>query len=122
MEQLRQRIALDDLRFFAYHGYYPEEQVLGNEFVVAIHVGFNKREKAEDDLNRTANYETLYDIAKTEMQHPRKLLETVAETILSRIRDEFTFMDEIEVIICKNAPPFGADRAKATVTLVWKLG
>ena len=120
MEQVRQRIALDDLRFFAYHGYYPEEQVLGNEFIVAIHVAFNMYGQPADKLHRTVNYETLYEIARTEMQQPRKLLETVAEAILSRTREEFSLVDEIEVIICKNNPPFGADRAKATVSLVWK--
>ncbi len=120
MEQVRQRIALDDLRFFAYHGYYPEEQVLGNEFMVAVHAAFDQPEKTEDDLNRTVNYETLYEIVKTEMETPRKLLETVAETILKRVREEFPFVDEIEVSICKNRPPFGGDHAKAAVSLTWK--
>jgi 7,8-dihydroneopterin aldolase/epimerase/oxygenase len=120
METIRQDVALTDLRFYAFHGYYPEEQVLGNEFVLSIHVSFNKRNNAEDNLYRTVNYETLYAIAKVEMQHPRKLLETVAECILDRIREEFSFVDEIKVSLCKNQPPFGADYAKATVSLVWK--
>lgn len=119
METTRQYVALTDLRFYAFHGYYPEEQVLGNEFTVAIRTGFCKQEGIADELDRTVNYQTLYNIVEAEMQLARKLLETVAETVLSRIRTEFPFVDEIEVTICKNQPPFGADRAKATVTLNW---
>ncbi|GGG97773.1 7,8-dihydroneopterin aldolase [Parapedobacter pyrenivorans] len=121
MRTIRQHITLTDLRFYAFHGYYPEEQVLGNEFIVSIHVAFYKRGKAEEDLSGTVNYETLYGIAKEEMQCPRKLLETVTETMLDRVLAEFPFVDEIEVNICKNNPPFGADHAKANVALVWKL-
>jgi len=119
METTRQYVALTDLRFYAFHGYYPEEQVLGNEFTVAVRTGFLRRETGGDELNRTVNYETLYNIAKTEMQVARKLLETVAETMLTRVQEEFPFVDEIEVTICKNQPPFGGDRAKAAVTLSW---
>jgi len=119
METTRQYVALTDLRFYAFHGFYPEEQVLGNEFTVTIRTGFRRQEGIADELDRTVNYEVLYNIAKAEMQITRKLLETVAETMLKRIRTEFPFVDEIEVSICKNQPPFGADRAKATVTLRW---
>lgn len=120
MGMIRQHIALTDLRFYAYHGYYPEEQQLGNEFIVAIRVAFFKHGEAGDDLSRTVNYEVLYAIVRTEMERPRKLLETVAETILNRVLGEFSFVDEIEVTVCKKHPPFGADRAEAAVTLVWK--
>ncbi|MFC3197454.1 dihydroneopterin aldolase [Parapedobacter deserti] len=119
METTRQQISLTDLKCYAYHGYYPEEQVLGTEFIVAIHVAFYKRRKTEDDLSRTVNYETLYAIAKTEMEQPRKLMEAVAESILYRIREAFPFVDHIEVNLCKSQPPFGTENAKATVKLTW---
>src|SRR5690606_13452110 len=121
METIRQYVTLADMRFYAFHGYYPEEQVLGNEFTVAIRTGFNRRKGMEEELDNTVNYETLYHIAKSEMQLPRKLLETVAETMLMRIRSQFPLADEIEVAIYKNQPPFGADRAKAGVSMRWEL-
>ncbi len=120
MENIQQTVALTDLRFFAYHGYYPEEQVLGNNFTVAIYVTYNMQTEVDEELQNTVNYEVLYDIAKTEMQQPRKLLETVAESMLERIRNDFSFVSEIHVNICKNNPPFGGDHAKAVVTLIWK--
>jgi len=121
MGTIRQQIALIDARFFAYHGYYPEEQVLGNEFTVDICVTFDKDgDTPADDLQHTVNYEQLYDIAKTEMQQPRKLLETVAEAMLSRVSAEFPFVSGAQVSITKHNPPFGGDRAKARVTFRWE--
>ncbi|SEL16039.1 dihydroneopterin aldolase [Parapedobacter koreensis] len=120
MGNIQQTVALTALRFYAYHGYYPEEQVLGNEFTVAIRVKFDKQHDGQEDLQNTVNYETLYTIAKTEMQQSRKLLETVAEAMLGRIRKDFPVVSEIEVSICKNHPPFGGDHAKAAVSLTWE--
>lgn len=120
MEELKRRVALIDARFFAYHGYYPAEQVLGNEFMVTIHVGFDKHAEGQEELTGTVNYQALYEIAKAEMQRPRKLLETVAEAILTCVRADFPFVSEIEVTIRKNHPPFGGDHAKAAITLLWR--
>jgi len=120
MGHIEQRVGLTDARFFAYHGYYPEEQSLGNEFTVTIHVAFDKHVGGQDNLQDTVNYELLYNIAKTEMQQPRKLLETVAESMLNRVRADFPFVSGIEVSVTKHNPPFGGDHAKAGVTLVWK--
>ncbi|MCO6477363.1 MAG: dihydroneopterin aldolase [Phaeodactylibacter sp.] len=45
-------IALEGMRFFAYHGYYEEEQILGNEFVVDIFVNTETiLTKFTDDLH-----------------------------------------------------------------------
>ncbi|SKB39973.1 dihydroneopterin aldolase [Parapedobacter luteus] len=120
MEYVRRQVALTNLRFFAYHGFYPEEQVIGNEFVVSVQVGFVDENDDHDSLSNTVDYEVLYGIAKSEMQHPRKLLEAVADAILNRIVQEFPFIANAEVSITKQHPPFGGDRANATVTLRWQ--
>ncbi len=121
MDRIHQQVALADARFYAYHGYYPDEQVLGNEFTVDICVAFDREEYTTAvELKHTVNYEQLYGIAKAEMQQPRKLLETVAEAMLHRVRTDFPFISKIEVNITKHNPPFGGDRAKARVALKWE--
>ncbi|MEC3879648.1 dihydroneopterin aldolase [Parapedobacter sp. 10938] len=121
MGKIHQQVAVADARFFAYHGYYPEEQVLGNEFSVDICVAFNREDReTADELQYTVNYELLYHIAKAEMQQPRKLLETVAESILRRVRTDFPFVSDIEVSVTKHNPPFGGDGANARVVLKWE--
>src|SRR5690606_2711121 len=106
MGHIRQEVALTAARFYAYHGSYAEEQVLGNEFPVDIYVVFDRDDRpTTDELERTVNYEQLYHIANTEMQQPRKLLETVAETMLYRVKADFPFVARVEVSVTKHNPP-----------------
>ncbi|MDP9047534.1 MAG: dihydroneopterin aldolase, partial [Bacteroidota bacterium] len=46
-------ISLHGAEFFAYHGFYPEEQVLGNRFLVDIEVEYNFGSKEEDNIANT---------------------------------------------------------------------
>ncbi|MFC6099557.1 dihydroneopterin aldolase [Olivibacter domesticus] len=120
MESYKQKIALSNVRFFAHHGYYPEEQILGNEFLLNIECYVAYIGGKEDLLENTANYETLYQLAKQQMQQPKKLLETVVENILHAIKDKFPQLSEITVNIRKSNPPFGGDTATAEVSLTWE--
>jgi dihydroneopterin aldolase len=53
-------IALHGAEFFARHGYYPEEQILGNRFIVDIEVSYdNDLSDQSDNLEDTVNYEQL---------------------------------------------------------------
>ncbi|SEN09281.1 dihydroneopterin aldolase [bacterium A37T11] len=127
MELLQLVISLTEARFFAYHGYYPEEQVLGNEFLVSVtaHMALSPNlpnaSEIEEQLDDTINYAQLYEISKTAMSIPRKLLETVASDILLRVRNSYPQANEISISIRKTHPPFGGDLAQATVTLNWKI-
>lgn len=112
---------LTDARFYAYHGYYPEEQVWGNEFFVSIHATFRPADIDPDDLTGILNYEELYAIAKQEMQTAsRKLLETLVERMLATVQQRFGYVYAVTVAIRKTRPPFGGDAANATVSLVWE--
>lgn len=111
-------IALHGAEFFAYHGFYPEEQKLGNCFVVDIEVSFEPPGKVnEDDLTNTVNYEHLYEIACNEMKHTRKLIEIVAQAIINKIKEEYTFVDSIQVSIKKLNPPLGGNVKYSTVII-----
>lgn len=113
------QVNLEDLRFYSYHGFYPEEQILGNEYSVNIKTSFDSPNLKDDQLDRTVNYELLYSIATTAMKNPRKLLETVADEILENIKLKFQHLTSIEVSICKINPLFGGDKAHARVSILW---
>lgn len=121
MEHYRQKIALRNARFYAYHGYYKEEQLIGNEFFLDV-ICFVKNPilEAGDHLANTLNYEELYRIAKEEMAEPKKLLETVIENIVNTIKTTFNEVNDIEVTLRKSNPPFGGDTATAEVSLYWQ--
>ena len=99
-------INLNDAEFFAHHGYYPEEQILGSRFIVDISVKFAPQGNiGEDEIGNTVNYEQLYNIACDEMKITRKLIETVAQAICDKIKYEFPFVSAIRVCLKKMDPP-----------------
>lgn len=120
MDCYKQKIALTNVRFYAYHGYYPEEQLLGNEFFLNLTCTLQHIAGKDDHLANTVNYEALYKIMAEEMATPRKLLETVVKNILTTVKDNFAEISTIEVTLRKSNPPFGGDIATAEVSLSWE--
>lgn len=100
------KVSLHGAEFFALHGFYPEEQLTGNKFLIDIDVEFNTTANLKHDhIADTVNYEQLYAIAETEMRHTRKLLEAVAQAIADRIRADYPFIEKIRVELKKLTPP-----------------
>ncbi len=109
-------IALEGMRFHAYHGFYEEEQIIGNDYVVDVYVEtvFTKA-AIDDDLYQTINYETIYLICDAVMRTKSKLLETVANRIALGIKHQFKFVKEMKVRVKKLNPPLGGSVAAAFV-------
>ncbi len=111
-------VALQGAEFFAKHGFYPEEQLIGCRFLVDISVGFKPGgDLRKDNLSGTVNYETLYHIAAEQMQHPKKLIETLAEAILEGIKKEYPHIENAEVRIRKLNPPLKGRVDHSSVTI-----
>jgi dihydroneopterin aldolase len=100
------KVALQGVKFFAYHGFYPEEQVLGNHFIVDVSVEFAQQHHfGDDEIAHTVNYEQLFQMVDTEMRNTRKLLETVVQGIIDRAKTAYPFVALICVSIKKLNPP-----------------
>lgn len=101
-------IALEGMRFYAYHGVYKEERILGTDYIVDVYLNIEVEKAAvEDNLGKTVNYETIYLICKTVMNHPAKLIETVAARISLGIKHQYKFIKELKVRVRKTHPPLG---------------
>ncbi len=112
------KITLEGLEFFAHHGFYKEEQNLGNKFAVDITVSADLSDAAEhDNLRETVNYESLYRIIRHEMAEPTKLLEHIGKRIIDAVFKEYPVIYLIEVKISKYNPPVGGICQRASVTL-----
>jgi dihydroneopterin aldolase len=112
-------INLNGAEFFAFHGYYPEEQLLGCRFLVDLSVSFEPTaDLAEDDLLNTVNYEQLYNIACEEMKITRKLIETVAQAIADTIKQKFPFVKNTRVSIQKINPPLKGKVGHSSVVIL----
>lgn len=99
-----QTVALNDVRCFALHGYYPEEQLTGTEFLVSVEVTFVPSGDTED-LERTVNYEVINTIIQEEMKSTKKLLESVVRLILDRVISAYPFVQTAVAGIKKMHPP-----------------
>ncbi|MSP78240.1 MAG: dihydroneopterin aldolase [Dehalococcoidia bacterium] len=114
-------ISLKGMVFYGYHGALPEEQKLGQRFIVDLDVEADlQRAGVSDQLGHTINYSQLFHIAKEVMEGPpMHLLEAVGETIASKVLSGFP-VTSVRVRVSKPSPPIkGAVLEAASVTL-WR--
>ncbi len=105
---MRSKIGLEDVRFYAPHGFFDEEQLMGNEFSIDVEVEAMVEEAAEyDDLGGTVNYATIYYLLQAEMKKPTRLLEALAHRMAGRIMNQFDGVLSVKLKIRKLHPPLG---------------
>ncbi|RNL52376.1 dihydroneopterin aldolase [Pedobacter jejuensis] len=104
MGQFKQTVALKDVKCFALHGYYPEEQLIGNHFIIDLITEFSPH-GFDDELAQTVNYEDLNKIIREEMKNTQKLLETVLNNMITKVIELYPFVQTINVSIKKLNPP-----------------
>ena len=109
-------ISLNNVRFRAYHGLYPEERQKGNDFVVNMQVAYAAPEQAILALEDTIDYADLFSIINTTMQQPVDLLETLVQSIALRAKDAFPHITAISVSVEKLNPPIDKFTGTATVS------
>ena len=113
------KVFLKNVRFHACHGVLPQEQVVGNDYLVNLTVDYDFTSAMEtDELSGTVSYADLFYIIKEEMATPSKLLEHVAGRIGRRIFAEYPAIQQIQLAINKVNPPMGADCEGAGVEVV----
>jgi 7,8-dihydroneopterin aldolase/epimerase/oxygenase len=101
-------IILEGMEFFAYHGCYKEEQVIGTKFLVDLRVTADTALAEESDhLKDTLSYVHLYQAVKKEMEQKSHLLEHVAGRIMDSLKSGFPQIRRIELKISKLNPPVG---------------
>ncbi len=100
------KIVLDKMSFYAYHGFLAEERVLGQEFKVTSEMYLSLAEAGEeDDLKKTVNYAAIYsDISTVMTGGPYLLLETLAEKIAAVVL-AYTRVETVRVEVEKTKPP-----------------
>ncbi len=112
------RIALTDLRIYAYHGLFAQERRIGAWFTLSVRVDYPFEMALDSDrVDDTLSYDMLAGVVRREMAIASNLLEHVAGRILSAIFREFPSARWAEVEISKENPPIGANLRAATITL-----
>jgi dihydroneopterin aldolase len=115
------KIILEGMEFFAYHGCFKEEQLIGTKFIVDLVVEADTSAAEQSDhLSDTINYVSLYQLVKNEMDQKSHLLEHVARRILQAINSQFPSIFSIDLKISKLNPPVGGKMAQTGFNTSWK--
>lgn len=111
-------ISVEGMRFFAKHGVYDEEQLVGNNFVVDVHIETAFDDAArEDDIHQTINYETVFLICQAALKKETDLIETLLFRIINGLKKQFNTIQEVKVRVCKLNPLPGEQMDKACVQM-----
>ena len=112
------RIALDRMEFRALHGCYELERKVGNRFTVDLELTALLGEAAaEDDVEKTVNYLTVYQIVRERMGQTQRTIERVALTIIEALYAAFPHLRHVKCTVSKLAPPLGGKLDRVSVTL-----
>lgn len=103
-------LLLEGMRFFGYHGVFPEETALGQRFVVDVYMELDLRDAgATDELNATVDYFAVYEVVRSIVEgEPRKLVETVVDECARTVLRDFPMIDAVEVTMRKPGAPIKA--------------
>ena len=106
------------MEFYAYHGCFQEEQIIGTRFLVDLYLETDtKKAEKTDELADTVNYQEVYLLVKTEMEIKSKLLEHVGKRILDAIIKNFPEVGFAKLKISKMNPPLGGKMQNVSLTM-----
>lgn len=101
------KIMLNGMKFYGFHGLLPEENRLGQRFQVDAELFLDltkpgQSDQMDDSIHYGQAYELVKEIAEGEA---KQLLESVADTIASRLLEEFSLLTACTVRVTKPDPP-----------------
>ena len=113
------KLLLKGMRFYGFHGVFPEENKLGQQFIIDAELRMDLERAAQtDDLDATLNYAEVHTFIKAIVEGPPfKLIEALAGCVASRLLEAYTMINEVTVRVTKPHPPFDVHFDGVTVEL-----
>lgn len=105
------KIIINDLHIFAYHGVNPEEKENGQNFYLDIVCTADLQNAGQtDDLNETVNYSKIIKaITKVFTDNKYDLIERAARVVVDCVLDNFERVQTVKVTLRKPEAPVKAD-------------
>lgn len=111
-------IEIEGMEFFAFHGCYETERVVGNKFMVYARIETDCSKAAQsDNIEDALSYLTAYEIIAKEMMITSHLLEHVAQRMIDALYKSFPQISHVTIKVSKLNPPLGGKIAATSVTL-----
>ena len=101
------KIILNNLGFYGYHGVLEAEKTLGQKFFIDVKLYLDTKEAGQnDDLTKSVSYADVYEIIKDITENKRfDLIEALAETISQEILESYSMINSIMVRVKKPEAP-----------------
>ena len=117
------KIVIEEMEFYAFHGHYQEEQIVGNRFLVDLEMDTDlTAPAASDNLNDAVNYQKAYQIIKKEMKRTKSnLLENIGKRMLDALEGEMNGVKKMTIRIRKLNPPMGGPIKSVGIKMSRKL-
>ena len=112
------KIKIEGMQFYAYHGCFQEERLVGAHFVVDCSLKIDAELAAKtDDLGKTIDYQQVYQVIAKEMEQTSSLLENVAYRILGSLHANFPMLKRTNVSVKKINPSLGGKVGSVSVEM-----
>lgn len=113
-----QKILLEGIKIYAYHGCLEEEGKIGCNYTVDVTMETDFKEAAKtDDLNKTIDYVTVYEIVKQQMAIRSKLIEQVGQRIVDELKKQFPTLKKVKVKVTKLNPPMNGNVESVSIII-----
>lgn len=111
-------ISVENMEFYAFHGCFEAEAVVGNRFLVDLWIEEDATLSAEtDNIDDAVSYFVAYQIVKQQMMIRSNLLENVCKRILDALYAEMSGIMHAKVKVSKMAPPMGGPMDRVSLTM-----
>ncbi len=116
------RIILEGMQFYGFHGVNAEERSLGQSYVVDLAIEMDlgvpgKSDRLEDTVSYTHLYRSVQKVLEGESKN---LLEATAEAVARRILEEFP-VDAVQVRVKKPRPPIKGSFVENAVVEIYRV-
>lgn len=101
------KVFVTGMKFYAYHGVFPEENKLGQRFIVDVVLEADLKEAAKsDDIEKSVDYGEVYEAAKQVLEgRTYNLVESIAEEVAAQVLKTFFIVERTTVKVLKPDPP-----------------
>ncbi|PYG87123.1 dihydroneopterin aldolase/dihydroneopterin aldolase/2-amino-4-hydroxy-6-hydroxymethyldihydropteridine diphosphokinase [Ruminiclostridium sufflavum DSM 19573] len=118
------KIIVEGLEVYAYHGVAQEEKTLGQMFIISLEIGVDLEKSARSgNLKDTINYSSVCKSVTAVLQSGSyDLIETAAFKIIEELFRNFKLAQAIRILLKKPWAPMGQHLKYAAVELERKRG
>jgi dihydroneopterin aldolase len=111
-------IEIEGMEFYAYHGHFKQEQVVGNKFLVNVSIETDCDKAGQsDNLHDALDYQKVYHLIKAAMEENSFLLEHICTRILDCLYAEFDAIKKATIKVSKINPPMGGQIKRVSITM-----